>query len=69
MAYKNIEDQKANALKYRINNKEKLDAYQTLASQVRSFRSPELLKNIAFCRGNQSNTEYAEGFQVLRWID
>ncbi len=52
-----------------LNIEEKLDAYQTLKSQVRSFRSPELLKNIAFCRGSQSNMEYAEGFQILRWID
>ena len=48
---------------------EKIETYQILQSQVRSFRSPEMLKNLAAIRGIQSNINYAEAFEILRWID
>ena len=40
-----------------------------MKTQVRSFRSSENLKSMANLRGTQSNNEYAEAFQILRWID
>ena len=40
-----------------------------MASQVRTFRSPEMLKATALLRGGQSNCKYAEGFQIIRWVD
>ena len=47
----------------------KIKAYKLHKSQVRSFRSPQLLRAIASIRGGQSNFRYAEGFKVMRWID
>ena len=47
----------------------KIKAYKLMESQVRTFRSPEMLKSMAILRGGQSNTEYAEGFETLRWIN
>lgn len=46
----------------------KIDAYRLMSSQVRSFRSPEILRSMAFLRGKQSNNEYAEAFQIIRWV-
>ena len=40
-----------------------------MKTQVRDFRSPEILKSMAKLRGSQSNCDYAEAFQILRWID
>lgn len=51
-----------------IDIEKKIRVYTLMKSQVRSFRSPELLKSIAHLRGQQSNYEYAEAFEVLRWI-
>jgi LmbE family N-acetylglucosaminyl deacetylase len=48
--------------------KKKIDAYKLMPSQVRSFRSPELLQSMAMVRGKQSNYEYAEAFEIIRWI-
>jgi len=47
----------------------KITAYELMATQVRSFRSPESLRAMAFLRGQQSNTQYAEAFQIIRWVD
>lgn len=47
----------------------KIEMYKFLKSQVRSFRSPELLKNLAFCRGKQGNMNYAESFKIIRWVE
>jgi len=47
----------------------KIAAYKCLKSQVRSFRSPEFLKDLAAMRGRQSNYDFAEGFQILRYVD
>lgn len=41
---------------------------EALASQVRNFRSSEMLRSLALLRGKQSGKEYAEAFQILRWI-
>jgi N-acetylglucosamine malate deacetylase 1 len=47
---------------------EKIRAYQILASQVRAFRSPEMLRNLASIRGIQANLPHAEAFEILRWV-
>ena len=52
-----------------INIEKKLSLYALLASQVRGHRSPEMLKTLAAMRGHQSNTAYAEAFQIVRWIE
>ena len=51
-----------------IDIEKKVKVYTLMKSQVRSFRSQEHLKSIAKLRGGQSNCEYAEAFQVLRWV-
>jgi LmbE family N-acetylglucosaminyl deacetylase len=52
-----------------IDIEKKIKAYTLMKSQVRSFRSPELVRAIAFVRGDQAKCNYAEGFEILRWID
>ena len=47
----------------------KLKLYACLATQVRSFRSPDHVKALSVVRGGQSNCSHAEAFEVLRWID
>ena len=47
----------------------KIQAYKLMPSQVRSFRSPELLHSMATIRGKQSNYKFAEAFQIIRWVD
>lgn len=47
----------------------KIAAYELMSSQVRTFRDQETLKSMAYLRGKQSNFEYAEAFEILRWID
>tara|TARA_R110002020_G_scaffold25813_1_gene83547 strand:- start:8778 stop:9398 length:621 start_codon:yes stop_codon:yes gene_type:complete len=51
-----------------IDIERKIKAYELMATQVRSFRSPETLKSIAQLRGQQSNYKYAEAFQIIRWV-
>lgn len=53
----------------KLNILKKIESYQILKSQVRDFRSSEMIKNLASIRGIQSNTQYAEAFEVLRWIE
>lgn len=50
-----------------IDVERKVKAYELHASQVRSFRPPDLLKAIARVRGVQYNCEYAEAFYIQRW--
>jgi LmbE family N-acetylglucosaminyl deacetylase len=38
-------------------------------SQARGHREPDLVRSMAYVRGGQSGMAYAEGFQVLRWIE
>jgi LmbE family N-acetylglucosaminyl deacetylase len=52
-----------------IDIERKIAAYKCLKSQVRSFRSPEFLKEIAQIRGRQSGKSYAEAFQCLRFVE
>jgi LmbE family N-acetylglucosaminyl deacetylase len=47
----------------------KIAAYECHASQVRSFRSPDMIRNLAALRGSAIGVEYAEAFQILRWVD
>ena len=47
----------------------KLKGYSLLASQVRDHRSPESLEYLAKIRGIQSHLNYAEAFQIIRWVD
>ena len=51
-----------------IDIEKKVKVYETMKSQVRSFRSTEHVKAIAKLRGGQSDCKYAEAFQILRWI-
>ena len=38
-------------------------------SQLRGHRSLDCIKSIAKIRGNQSGYDYAESFEVLRWVE
>ena len=51
-----------------IDIEDKILTYYLYASQVRSFRSPEMLRSLANVRGAQSNLPYAEGFEIIRYI-
>lgn len=53
----------------RIDVNEKTKAYEMYKSQVRSFRSSDMIIALARLRGAQSNEEYSEAFEVLRWVD
>jgi N-acetylglucosamine malate deacetylase 1 len=52
-----------------ISIKRKIKAYNALTSQVRSFRSPEMLSHMSALRGKQSDYEYAEAYKILRWVE
>ena len=52
-----------------IDIERKLKAYRLQGSQVRGFRSPEMLRDLAHLRGAQSGCAYAEAFEVLRWVE
>ncbi len=52
------------------NLKAKIDALKKYKSQAhRPYASSEFIKSLAVVRGIQVNTEYAETFEVLRWIN
>ena len=53
----------------KIDIEKKIKVYETMKSQVRSFRSPEHLKANAKLRGGQSNCDYAEAFEIIRWVE
>jgi len=57
----------ANCYKWLDINK-KIQGYKLHESQVRSFRSPEQMKALARIRGWESGLDYAEAFQILRWV-
>lgn len=52
-----------------IDIERKIAAYKLQPSQVRPFRSPELIKAIAKVRGSQANCEYAEAFKIERYVE
>ena len=50
----------------------KLDILQFYKSQViaqRHYFSANFIKGLAYTRGAQVNSEYAEAFEVIRWIE
>lgn len=47
----------------------KLKAYALHKSQVRPFRSPKMLEDLARLRGAMCKADYAESFEVLRWVE
>jgi LmbE family N-acetylglucosaminyl deacetylase len=52
-----------------INIDKKTELYKKLNSQVRGHRSTDHIKTIAKLRGMQINVDYAESFEILRWVD
>lgn len=52
-----------------IDIERKINAYLMQESQVRAFRSPDIVKAIAKLRGGQAGCDYAEGFFVQRWVE
>ena len=49
-----------------VDIQDKIRSYQLYESQVRGHRSPEFLTTLASLRGNQSNMEFAEAFEIKR---
>lgn len=47
----------------------KIRTYKLYKSQVRKYRSPELVKNISRLLGSLCKKDYAEGFMVVRWVE
>ncbi|MCH8331322.1 MAG: PIG-L family deacetylase [Bacteroidetes bacterium] len=48
----------------------KINAIQEYTSQsFRNYSSPDFIKSLARVRGVQIKTEYAEGFEMIRWIE
>ena len=52
-----------------IDIEKKITAYELHVSQVRSFRSSDMLRRIAKLRGDMAHVDYAEAFEVLRWVE
>ena len=52
-----------------IDIEKKIHAYKCIKSQVRSFRSPEFVKDLASVRGKQAQCDFAEAYEVLRWVE
>lgn len=52
-----------------IDIERKIQAYLLHGSQVRGMRSPETLRHIAAVRGAACNADYAEAFEILRWVE
>lgn len=53
----------------RIDIEQKVSAYKILESQLRSFRDPKLVRDLASVRGAQAQCDFAEGYEVLRWVE
>lgn len=51
-----------------LNVEYKLECYHIYASQVRDHRSDQHIRALAQVRGMQSNLDYAEAFEVARWV-
>jgi LmbE family N-acetylglucosaminyl deacetylase len=47
----------------------KIEAYKCIKSQVRSFRHPDFVKDLASVRGKQAQCSFAEAYEVLRWVE
>jgi hypothetical protein len=54
---------------HHINKKiEVLKSYRSQCAKKRHYFSDEFIKGLAATRGAQIETEYAEAFEVIRWI-
>jgi len=53
----------------RLDIERKRELYEAYATQVRGHRSFEHVRAIAAVRGMQANMDYAEAFEVLRWVE
>jgi N-acetylglucosamine malate deacetylase 1 len=53
----------------KIDIERKIKAYGFYKTEVRKMRSPEMMTDVAQIRGRASNNEYAEAFEVLRWVE
>ncbi|MFA6533783.1 MAG: PIG-L family deacetylase [Patescibacteria group bacterium] len=47
----------------------KIKGYELQSSQVRPMRSSDKIRALAKVRGVMANCEYAEGFQIKRWVE
>lgn len=52
-----------------VNISFKQSLFHVYKSQIRGHRSMEHIKAIAKVRGMQANMEYAEAFEVVRWVE
>lgn len=52
-----------------IDIERKIKAYLLYKTEVRAMRSPEMIRDIARIRGKAINDEYAEAFEILRWVE
>ncbi len=52
-----------------IDIERKIKSYLMYKTEVRAMRSPEMIKDIARIRGKAINEEYAEAFEILRWVE
>jgi N-acetylglucosamine malate deacetylase 1 len=52
-----------------LNIEFKIEAIKKYHSQIRGHRSEEHIRTIAKLRGMQSNMEYAEAFEIVRWVE
>lgn len=52
-----------------IDIERKIKGYKLYKTQVRPFRSIEMIRTMARTRAIQANLDYAEAFQIIRWID
>lgn len=52
-----------------IDIERKLAAYRLQKSQVRPFRSPEMIRDLAAVRGAMAHVSHAEAFSALRWVE
>lgn len=53
----------------KLDFKRKVKLNEFYQSQLRGHRSLDFIESIAKVRGNQSCYEYAEAFEVLRWVE
>ncbi len=49
--------------------RKKMLAYSKYTSEVRGMRSPQMLEHVASIRGAAINTNHAEAFEIIRWVD
>lgn len=52
-----------------VDIEKKLGLYSKYKSQQRSYRSTEIIRALAKLRGLQGGVDFAEGFEVVRWVD